>query len=67
MERRDARCVFSEPQLGTAWIPALGGGREIRSGILDPLGVAVPVGWEGYDLLLLNIATALADCLSGSG
>ena len=64
--RRDVRCVFSEPQLGPTWAPVLGEGHEFRVGMLDPLGVRLPAGRQGYELLLMNIAKALVSCLSAT-
>lgn len=62
--RRNARCVFTEPQLGGSWAPVLEDGYTLRSGVLDPLGINVPAGSDGYEQLLLNIARSLVDCLS---
>lgn len=54
-----ARCVFSEPQFEPRLVATVIEGTGARTGILDPLGAALPAGQQCYFRLL----TALADNL----
>lgn len=54
-----ARCVFSEPQFEPRLVTTVTEGSDARSGVLDPIGAALPAGPEAYFLLL----NALADNL----
>jgi zinc transport system substrate-binding protein len=59
----DAVCVFAEPQFEPRIIGTVTEGSTARSGVLDPLGVAVTIGPDAYPALLRDLATSLADCL----
>ncbi|MCT7376197.1 zinc ABC transporter substrate-binding protein [Chelativorans salis] len=61
----DAACVFSEPQFEPKVVQVVIEGTNARSGALDPLGADIEDGPELYSTLIGNMATALADCLSG--
>ena len=54
-----ARCVFSEPQFESRLVATVTEGSGARTGVLDPIGAALPAGPEAYFLLL----NALADNL----
>lgn len=54
-----ARCVFSEPQFEPRLVATVTEGSGARTGVLDPIGAALPAGPEAYFLLL----NALADNL----
>lgn len=54
-----ARCVFSEPQFEPRLVATVTEGSGARSGILDPIGAALPAGPEAYFLLLNSLADNL--------
>ena len=58
-----ARCVFSEPQFPSAILGTLLEGTDTRSGVLDPLGAALPAGPDAYFTLMRSLGAALAECL----
>jgi len=55
----NARCVFSEPQFEPRLVATVIEGTGARTGILDPLGAALPSGEECY----FQLMNALADGL----
>lgn len=59
-----ARCVFSEPQFEPRLVATVTEGSGARSGVLDPIGAALPAGPEAYFLLLNSLADNL---LAGLG
>jgi zinc transport system substrate-binding protein len=59
-------CVFAEPQFEPTIITAVTEGSGARAGVLDPQGADLEPGPELYGQLLLNLATGLNECLSGS-
>lgn len=59
----NVRCVFSEPQFESALVTTLIEGTAARSGVLDPLGVSLPVGPHAYFTLLHNLADSMSACL----
>ncbi|ACO76350.1 ABC transporter, periplasmic binding protein [Azotobacter vinelandii CA] len=56
-------CVFSEPPLQPRLAQTLSAGLPVRLAELDPLGSGIPVGPQGYERLLENLAEGLAGCL----
>ena len=56
-------CVFSEPPLRPRLAQTLSAGLPVTLAELDALGSAVPVGAQGYEQLLENLAGSLAGCL----
>ena len=56
-------CVFSEPPLRPRLAQTLSAGLPVTLAELDALGSAVPVGAQGYEQLLENLAGSLAVCL----
>jgi zinc transport system substrate-binding protein len=56
-------CAFAEPQFEPKLLAAVIEGSEVRTGVLDPIGAALPPGPNLYPDLLLALANALADCL----
>lgn len=62
---RHVVCVFTEPQFAPKLVAALVRGTGVRSGVLDPIGAALPAGPDLYFILMRNIAKALEDCLVG--
>lgn len=59
----DAVCVFSEPEFEPRLVRAVIEGSGARTGVLDPLGAALPDGPGLYVRLLRAMATSYADCL----
>lgn len=59
-----AVCVFSEPQAKPSIVSIFVQGRQVKSGILDPLGAQVPAGEELYFSLMRNLAISMRECLS---
>lgn len=57
------QCVFSEPQFEPTLVATVIEKTEVRQGILDPLGVNLPAGSDGYFMLLRRLAKSLRDCL----
>ena len=60
-----ATCVFSEPQFEPKLVKTLVEGTNARTGVLDPIGSAVPSGPQQYFGLIRNMATSLKNCLAG--
>jgi len=56
-------CVFAEPQFEGRPIGIITEGAEVRTGILDPLGVDLEPGPGLYPALLGTLADGLAECL----
>ena len=59
-----ATCVFSEPQFSPKLVNVVTADTSARTGVLDPLGTALPAGPDLYFNLMRNMATAMRDCLS---
>ena len=55
----NARCVFSEPQFEPRLVATVIEGTGARTGILDPLGAALPSGEECYFQLMNDLADNL--------
>lgn len=51
--------LFSEPQFEPRLIVTLAEGSDVKIGVLDPLGVDLPVGVESYFLLMNRLADNL--------
>jgi len=58
------RCIFSEPQFQSKLADTLIEGSSAKSGVLDPLGIELPLGPDAYFALLRNLSTSLTQCLS---
>jgi zinc transport system substrate-binding protein len=63
---RQVVCVFTEPQFTPKLVEAIVRGTGVRTGVLDPIGAALPAGPDLYFALLRNNAKALEDCLLGT-
>jgi zinc transport system substrate-binding protein len=57
-------CVFSEPQFPPKLVATVIEGTSARTGVLDPLGAAIPPGPAAYPALLQGIADTLTRCLA---
>ncbi|HRY24596.1 MAG: zinc ABC transporter substrate-binding protein [Geminicoccaceae bacterium] len=60
----EVACVFTEPQFEPRLVATLIEGTKARTGVLDPLGVALEPGPRAYHELLLGLARNLAECLA---
>ena len=58
-----AVCVFAEPQFRPRLVQTLIEGSAARTGVLDPLGTALPPGPGLYFTLMRNLAAGLVRCL----
>lgn len=58
-----AKCVFSEPQFPAKVAKTVARGLPVRSGTLDPLGVALTPGPDLYPALMDNLVHDLVACL----
>jgi zinc transport system substrate-binding protein len=65
VQASEALCIFSEPQFRPAIVATVTEGTDARTGVLDPVGVGLPPGPEGYESLLRNMAESLVTCLEG--
>jgi zinc transport system substrate-binding protein len=57
-------CVFREPQFSPRLIDSLVEGTTARTGVLDPLGAAIPPGPDLYRKLLLELTQSLRSCMA---
>ncbi|WP_298260994.1 zinc ABC transporter substrate-binding protein [uncultured Litoreibacter sp.] len=55
-------CAFSEPQFSDGLVNTVLDGTDANTAILDPLGASLKNGADLYGKLLVNMATAIADC-----
>jgi len=64
---RDERivCAFTEPQFEPRLLGTVIEGADVRTGVLDPIGAALPQRPDLYTALMLGLADSLADCLGG--
>ena len=60
---RDARCVFTEPQFEPRLVRTLIERSEVRTAILDPLGVAVAAGPDAWFDIMRRMGDSVAGCL----
>lgn len=63
IKTQKVQCVFSEPQFAPTLVATVIENTAVRQGILDPLGIDLPVGSEVYFMLLRRLAKSLRDCL----
>ncbi len=59
---KSVKCLFTEPQFEP--IPAIVENTSVKQGVLDPLGVDLPLTSDSYFTLLQNLADSLNKCLS---
>ncbi len=58
------QCAFSEPQIDDSLLDTVTEGLDVKVGVLDPLGAALPTGPGQYAALLGAMADSMAVCLS---
>ena len=57
-------CVFTEPQFNAEVVTAVFEESDVRTGVLDPMGTSLTPGPTFYGALLVDLADAMAGCLS---
>ena len=55
-------CVFSEPEFSSGLVDAVFDGTDAHTGVIDPLGSAIPPGPSFYPRLLQAVADEIAAC-----
>ena len=55
-------CVFREPQFQPAYIDRLIDGLDVNVSVLDPLGMDIPVGPDGYSTFINSLVDSIVDC-----
>ncbi len=59
----DAVCVFSEPQFQPGLVSVVSEGSGARSGVLDPMAIAIDEGPDLYFKLIRDMASSIRACL----
>ena len=67
VESLGATCVFSEPQFTPRLVNIVTDGTAAKSGVLDPLGSAIPDGPDLWFTLMQNMASSIRTCLTPTG
>jgi zinc transport system substrate-binding protein len=62
--RLQVRCVFAEPQFEPTLVETVREGTAARTGVLDPLGAALPSGPDLYFEVMRGLARSLRGCLA---
>ena len=62
INKKKARCIFSEPQFNPNIINAIAKDTNIKTGVLDPLGSTLPADKNQYFMLIKNISNSLKPC-----
>ncbi|CUB04808.1 zinc ABC transporter substrate-binding protein ZnuA [Marinomonas fungiae] len=63
IEQHNVACVFSEPQFSPAIVDTLIEGTEVKTAVLDPLGVSLKLSSNSYPAFLEALAGQYAACL----
>lgn len=67
IRKRNARCVFAEPQIAASPVHTVAEGTGARIGMLDPVGATLTPGPDLYGRLMTGLATGFAACLDEKG
>ena len=62
INKKKAKCIFSEPQFNPNIINAIAKDTNIKTGVLDPLGSTLPADKNQYFMLIKNISKSLKPC-----
>ncbi|MFI0474278.1 zinc ABC transporter substrate-binding protein [Halomonas sp. HMF6819] len=62
VREENIQCVFSEPQFNAQLVESVFGDTATTTGVLDPLGVGLPLGESLYPALLEQIADEIERC-----
>lgn len=63
LAHEDVGCVFAEPQYSDKILKALTEGSNVKTSMLDPIGVNIDAGEDAYFLMMRDMTNSLADCL----
>lgn len=63
IEEHNVACVFSEPQFSPAIVETLIEGSDVKTAVLDPLGVSLKLANDSYPAFLEALAGQYATCL----
>ncbi|MBJ7550845.1 zinc ABC transporter substrate-binding protein ZnuA [Marinomonas ostreistagni] len=63
IEEHNVACVFSEPQFSPAIVETLIDGTDVKTAVLDPLGVSLKLSNDSYPAFLEALAGQYATCL----
>ena len=63
IEEHNVACIFSEPQFSPAIIETLIDGTDVKTAVLDPLGVSLKLSNDSYPAFLEALAGQYATCL----
>ncbi len=66
VRENSVRCVFAEPQFNASLVDTVLDGTNASTGILDPVGTAIPTGPNFYPQLIEALSENLRDCLAQS-
>lgn len=66
IEESGAKCAFYEPQFPKRAVEAVAVAHNLRTAELDPLGADIPAGPASYEASIRDMATQIANCLSGN-
>lgn len=64
---RGATCVFREPGFSPKLLEGLAADAKVKVGVLDPEGLDIAPGPDGYGELMRRLAASLAGCLAVGG
>ena len=62
IKKKNAKCIFSEPQFNPNIINAIAKDTNIKTGVLDPHGSTLPADKNQYFMLIKNISNSLKTC-----
>lgn len=60
---KGARCLFAEPQFNQDLLHRVSDQYKISIGILDYMGIGIPLGPDTYDLMMKNLVASYKGCL----
>ena len=63
IEEHNVACIFSEPQFSPAIVETLIDGTDVKTAVLDPLGVSLKLSNDSYPAFLEALAGQYATCL----
>ncbi len=61
------RCLFTEPQFQPKLAQMIAQSTHSSIGLLDPIGIDLPAGPEGYFLLIQKLTDSFVTCLQSAG
>ena len=64
VETLNVTCVFTEPQFNSNLVDSIFEGvSTVNVGIMDPIGVGIPLGKDHYNGLIKKMANSLNECI----